>query len=116
MGIWCLDLKHNDKWYKSEQQIPEKKITGRSMHTFKDKQNCVHLISFIVGFHFKARLYDLLPSEILECIKKRKRKKKCAECNVKNIKLMICSGCKHILYCSRKCQKRSWNKQHRHFC
>eukprot|EP01084_Bolivina_argentea_P152752 266395_1 len=51
--------------------------------------------------------------------KSRKKYKYCGLCKVKNRKknrLKMCSGCRNIYYCSRHCQKISWNKVHRLCC
>merc|ERR1712228_24326 len=47
--------------------------------------------------------------------KKKKVKKRCYQCK-KSVKLRICSKCKSVRYCSRKCQKISWKSKHRHDC
>eukprot|EP01084_Bolivina_argentea_P165217 287063_1 len=49
------------------------------------------------------------------------RKKQCEYCKIlkstnDSIELRLCSKCKHTRYCSRKCQKKSWNTQHRYLC
>eukprot|EP01084_Bolivina_argentea_P193995 332810_1 len=31
-------------------------------------------------------------------------------------KWYLCSKCKMVYYCSKRCQKKSWNKQHRYHC
>ena len=48
---------------------------------------------------------------------KNKKKKRCHQCKkCKSVKLRKCSGCQNVRYCSRKCQKISWNSEHRHDC
>ena len=69
-SIWCLDLEHNEKWYKSPQKLPDFDCKDKWMMTpfgIKDDDNNVHFISFIKNnnHHFKASLFDLLPLQIL---------------------------------------------------
>ena len=70
-NIYCLDLKHNDKWYKSRGEIPEFRSDVKP-YVIKDDDNNVHLISFWYGDnqHSKASLFDLLPSEIVQLNRK----------------------------------------------
>eukprot|EP01084_Bolivina_argentea_P023613 44070_1 len=59
----------------------------------------------------KQRIYNL------EIERMNKSKNKCATCNIgkKEKKLLKCSGCKKIKYCSKSCQKRDWKSRHRAF-
>lgn len=54
-----------------------------------------------------------LESESLE------KEKGCYVCNAKEAKsggkLMICTGCRKVTYCSQECQKKDW-KQHKIIC
>eukprot|EP01084_Bolivina_argentea_P258616 436083_1 len=43
-------------------------------------------------------------------------KKECDQCGKKNMKLLKCSYCKKVRYCSRKCQKKAWRFRHRKIC
>eukprot|EP01084_Bolivina_argentea_P291801 501557_1 len=50
--------------------------------------------------------------------RKRERKtveKKCLQCKKFDIKLKICAGCQMAYYCSKKCQKLSW-QSHKNYC
>eukprot|EP01084_Bolivina_argentea_P141747 249062_1 len=47
---------------------------------------------------------------------KRKQCRQCSARNGKFIKLKVCSQCQMVFYCSRKCQKISWNNMHRNKC
>ena len=40
----------------------------------------------------------------------------CQYCNISNIKLMSCLYCPLIKYCSKKCQKSDWKKNHKLIC
>ena len=42
--------------------------------------------------------------------------KVCASSGCDKMGYKICSGCEMEYYCSRRCQKRSWNKEHRFVC
>eukprot|EP01084_Bolivina_argentea_P316881 549367_1 len=43
--------------------------------------------------------------------------KLCLKCNRKNgVKLRRCSRCRKVFYCSKQCQKISWNNYHRYEC
>ena len=47
------------------------------------------------------------------------RKKHCYHCKIKKSKsvgLRLCKCCQAVRYCGRRCQKISWNKQHRYEC
>ena len=51
----------------------------------------------------------------------RRKRKKCKQCKAtkkkaKYLKLKLCSRCKKVRYCSRKCQKISWKYKHREQC
>ena len=60
--IWCLDLDHNDKWYKSQYSLPV-----RWGHMFVDINNDVHLMRCRSRIcHWKASLFDLIPVEIMQ--------------------------------------------------
>ncbi len=65
---------------------------------------------------------EIKRKERLERRKKQKRRKKikrCYGCKIKKsdtMRLRLCSKCKTVRYCSRHCQKKSWNKVHRYFC
>ena len=41
---------------------------------------------------------------------------KCDNCRVHFKKLKLCKGCRNVRYCSRECQKISWNNVHRYHC
>ena len=44
---------------------------------------------------------------------------KCMTCNRKRkvfVSFYTCKGCKVMQYCSKKCQKIHWNKEHRKYC
>eukprot|EP01084_Bolivina_argentea_P193996 332811_1 len=62
------------------------------------------------------------PSQIpykYRCAIKSQMSHKCSwiECNkLQMAGKNICSGCKMVYYCSKRCQKKSWNKQHRYHC
>ena len=61
-NIWCLDLDHKDKWYKSQYTVPV-----RWSNIFKDVDNYVHLMAFRSNnYHWKASLFDLIPTEIVK--------------------------------------------------
>lgn len=64
-SISCLDLDHNEKWYKSTAQIPEFKYPPCSV---KDNDNNIHLITFQKekNAHYKALLTDILPLQIFK--------------------------------------------------
>eukprot|EP01084_Bolivina_argentea_P121314 214966_1 len=42
--------------------------------------------------------------------------RRCNTCNRTDIRLKVCKQCQLAYYCNRKCQKRSWNTQHRYYC
>eukprot|EP01084_Bolivina_argentea_P121312 214964_1 len=46
----------------------------------------------------------------------RGKHRRCNTCNRMDIRLKVCKRCKLAYYCNRKCQKRSWNTQHRYYC
>eukprot|EP01084_Bolivina_argentea_P241036 404755_1 len=48
-----------------------------------------------------------------------KRKKECHQCYRRNSNcatLRLCSRCRKVYYCSKYCQKQSWNTKHRYQC
>eukprot|EP01084_Bolivina_argentea_P275655 470152_1 len=70
-----------------------------------------------------AKQYLLMGLELVNCKKKRKilkrnilKCKQCSHCKTFGKVLKLCIGCKNTYYCSKKCQKRSWNSQHRFLC
>lgn len=40
----------------------------------------------------------------------------CSECGRVGIKLSTCAGCGKLMFCSRACQKASWNDGHKFLC
>lgn len=61
--------------------------------------------------------YQKLKKDVAK--KKRERKlsrKTCAFCEKPGDDLMCCSRCFSVLYCSRRCQKKHWNKSHKKAC
>ena len=51
--------------------------------------------------------------------RKVKKEKRCYQCQNKKSKfaeLRLCGGCEQVRYCSRQCQKVSWNNLHRYEC
>ena len=40
---------------------------------------------------------------------------KCYSCNVQNVKLLACTACMAVCYCSKDCQRNDWIK-HKHVC
>ena len=40
----------------------------------------------------------------------------CNYCNIVNVKLLSCSYCFSIMYCSQECQKNDWKKKHKKIC
>lgn len=61
-----------------------------------------------------------IPWKISEIPWRKKRvKKQCHHCgavNSKEVQLRVCGGCKNVRYCTRRCQKQSWNSKHRISC
>lgn len=57
--------------------------------------------------------------DILQAVTKTERNKRCYECSVENsksVELRLCGRCQSVRYCSRYCQKISWNFKHRDYC
>ena len=51
--------------------------------------------------------------------RKKRRRKHCEYCKINKsdtIELRLCARCKTVRYCSRRCQKKSWNRVHKHLC
>ena len=65
--IWCLDLENNNKWYQSQQTLPDLKISEAVPFAIKDDNNNLHLMTFEKdhNHHFKASLFDFVPPEII---------------------------------------------------
>lgn len=40
----------------------------------------------------------------------------CFYCNKKECKLLRCARCKRVLYCSKECQSKDWNENHKNSC
>ena len=40
----------------------------------------------------------------------------CFTCNIETSKLMQCTACKLAKYCSKECQKKSWDSRHKYLC
>ena len=52
---------------------------------------------------------------LIACLDKNDIKTTCYSCHASYIKLKRCSLCKHVYYCSEKCQRKHW-KIHKHEC
>eukprot|EP01084_Bolivina_argentea_P150192 262299_1 len=46
----------------------------------------------------------------------RKNGKKCKSCNRMDVRLKVCKRCRWAYYCSKHCQKKSWNTKHKYYC
>merc|ERR1739838_636711 len=63
------------------------------------------------GFHFlkwlqsNDRISKTTKKRVVRCIK---RFRQCGFCKVQNVRLLLCSRCKDMSYCSRKHQKKHW--------
>ena len=72
--IWCLDLDHDERWYQTTHGMPNFGYTKDS-YAIKDDDNNLHLINFGANkknrYHFKASLFDLIPTEIVKLNRKR---------------------------------------------
>ena len=57
-------------------------------------------------------------SELMLKLREKWKKSMCNNCKMKNIntRLKACRGCQRVYYCSRSCQKNSWNNTHRFEC
>ena len=68
--IWCLDLRHNGKWYQLNSKCP-----GGEMYPqiIKDDENNIHIMQFLKehNCHYKVSLFDLIPPEIVRLNRKR---------------------------------------------
>ena len=73
--IWCLDLDHNERWYRARYGMPNFGDANAVPYVIKDDYNNVHLINFGSQkrnrYHFRASLVDLISVEIAELNRKR---------------------------------------------
>jgi len=44
-----------------------------------------------------------------------KEREQCYHCGVAGVKLLLCKGCRNVLYCSKECQRMSW-RSHKKAC
>eukprot|EP01084_Bolivina_argentea_P058602 107010_1 len=93
----------------------------------KNKEYLIALKALKIAFQICADLdTNMLP--VLRDTYKKKRYKlmkrcieelRCGNCGMKhkhNIRLRSCKGCMKLNYCSKYCQKKHWNAQHRETC
>ena len=78
--IFCLDLLHNDKWYKSHVQFSVADVYPKWVETpyaIKDNDDNIHIMSFNkvkdkdYNYHHRASLYDIVPKEIVQLNRQR---------------------------------------------
>ena len=73
--IWCLDLDHNERWYRVRHGMPDFGDAYVTPYAIKDDNNYVHLINFGEternNYHFRASLFDLIPAEIIKLNRER---------------------------------------------
>lgn len=67
--VWCLDLLHDDQWYKS-QLFYRKDLPGdwNNPDTFTDDDNSLHFMSLKEdnSYHYKMSLYSIIPKQIID--------------------------------------------------
>ena len=69
------------------------------------------------GEHISPSFVEAYPERRNSLVTKMKEMR-CAYCerNQSWRKLRPCTGCMHVVYCDRRCQKRHWNTDHRDSC
>lgn len=78
----------------------------------------------INNLKYKSQKLTESIDHLIAVAKESMTKLKCNECKYPNglrkskrkKKLRPCTGCCQFFYCSKRCQKRNWNKQHRNEC